>query len=187
MGKKLIKSTISIGNDFTQNIVESPWNVLGHLIADSPSQSKKGSAKKLENKLLTAVEEINKRPIRGEYKSWILQHYLAPSVYFLLMVDLISNTSISNILVKKWLNLPRCCTLATLYHPHVLKLPFLPHIREQAKLSLVSALEFSLNPAIKELICLLKGRMFQLIHTTYLPQPKNHYLSTPQPKHLQPR
>ena len=121
------KSTIPIGNDFTRNIAESPWNVLGHLIADSPSQSKKASAKKLEiNSYITAVKEIDKRPIRGEFKSWILQHYLAPSVYFLLMVDLISDTSISNIqkkltkFVKKWLNLPRCCTLATLYHPDVL-------------------------------------------------------------------
>ena len=114
------------------------------------------------------------------------------------MVDLISDTSISNIqkkltkFVKKWLNLPRCCTLATLYHPDVLKLPFLPHIREQAKLSLVSALGFSLDPAIKELICLLKDPDF--LKRQDIPadsynlhkKPKNHYLSIPQPKHLQP-
>ena len=187
-GKIDKKSTIPIGNDFTRNIAESPRNVLDHLIADSPSQFKKASAKKLENKLLTAVKEIDKCPIRGEFKSWILQHYLAPSVYFLLMVDLISDTSIVNIqkkltkFVKKWLNLPRCCTLATQYHPDVLKLPFLRHIRKQVKLFLVSA---SLDPAIKELIwfskiqTFLKGRIFQLIHTTYLPQPKNHYLNIP--------
>ena len=97
MEKNDKKSTIPIGNDFAGNIAESPWNFLGHLIADSPSQSKKASAKKLKNKLLTAVKEIDKRPLRGKFKSWILQHYLAPSVYFLFMVDLISVTSISNI------------------------------------------------------------------------------------------
>ena len=61
-GEKIDKtSTIPIGNDFTRNIVESPWKVLGHLITDSPSQSKKASAKKLENKLLTAVMKRNRQ------------------------------------------------------------------------------------------------------------------------------
>ena len=62
--------------------------------------------------------------------------------------------------IKKWLNLPRCLTQAAIYHPDVLQLPFLPQIREQAKLSMVTALEFSSDPFVKELLCLLKDPSF---------------------------
>ena len=67
--------------------------------------------------------------------------------------------------MKRWLNLPRCCTLATVYHPEVLDLPFLPHCRKQAKLSMVGALEFSSDPTIKE--CLTQGsRIFKTVGHT---------------------
>ena len=62
--------------------------------------------------------------------------------------------------IKKWLNLPRCLTQAAIYHPDVLQLPFLPQIREQAKISMVTALEFSSDPYVKELLCLLKDPSF---------------------------
>ena len=62
--------------------------------------------------------------------------------------------------IKKWLNLPRCLTQAAIYDPDVLQLPFLPQIREQAKISMVTALEFSSDPYVKELLCLLKDPGF---------------------------
>ena len=62
--------------------------------------------------------------------------------------------------IKKWLNLPRCCTTAVVYHPDVLKLPYLPQIREQAKMSMLSSLEFSSDPAIKECLSLIKDPDF---------------------------
>ena len=39
--------------------------------------------------------------------------------------------------VQRWLNLPRNCTPGTVFHPDVLDLPFLPHLKESAKLSYV--------------------------------------------------
>ena len=47
-----------------------------------------------------------------------------------------------------------------MYHPDVLKLPFLPHYRERAKLSMVSTLEFTSDPAIKECLVLLNDPEF---------------------------
>ena len=82
------------------------------------------------------------------------------------MVDLISVNALAALqrkltkFIKRWLNLPRCCTLATAYHPEVLNLPFLPHCRQQAKLSMVGALEFSSDPTIKECLTLLKDPEF---------------------------
>ena len=150
------KSTVPLSSGSTHNISEAPWKVLGLLIAATPTGSRKTSAKKLESKLLSSIKKIDSRPIRGEFKIWILKDYLAPSLYFLQMVDLLSENSLVSIqqkltkFIKKWLNLPRCCTLAAIYHPDVLKLPFLPQCREHAKLSMVSALEATSDPAIKE-------------------------------------
>ena len=160
------KSTVPLSSGSTRNISEAPWKVLGHLIAVTPTGSRKTSAKKLESKLLSSIKKIDSRPIRGEFKIWILKNYLAPSLYFLLMVDLLSEKSLVSIqqkltkFIKKWLNLPRCCTLATIYHPDVLKLPFLPQYREHAKLSMVSALEATSDPAIKECLSLLSDPKF---------------------------
>ena len=54
--------------------------------------------------------------------------------------------------MKRWLNLPRnYCTPATVFHPDVLDLPFLPHFKESAKLSFILAVEHSIDPLITEL------------------------------------
>ena len=55
---------------------------------------------------------------------------------------------------------PRYLTVAAVYHTDILCLPFLPHSREQAKLSMVSTLEFSADPLIRECLCLLKDSQF---------------------------
>ena len=166
-GKVIDKtSTLPLSHGSTRNISEAPWKVLGHILAVSPTGSRRASAKRLERKLLSAVKNIDDRPIRGEYKIWILKNYLAPSLHFLLMVDLISDSVLASLqrkltkFIKRWLNLPRCCTLAAVYHPEVLNLPFLPQCRERAKLSMVSALEFASDPAIKECLILLKDPEF---------------------------
>ena len=73
---------------------------------------------------------------------------------------LASPCQISQKYIKSWLNLLRSFTLAAIYHPDVLCLPFLPHIREQAKLSMVSTLELSIDSQIRECLCLLKDPKF---------------------------
>ena len=63
------KSRISLMDGSTRNISEAPSKILGHLLAVTLSHSRVTSAKKLESKLLTAVTNIDHRPIRGEYKT----------------------------------------------------------------------------------------------------------------------
>ena len=112
------------------------------------------------------MQRIDERPIRGEFKVWIWKNYLAPSLHFLLMVDVISESSVLKIqkkitkFIKKWLNLPRCCTLSAVFHPDVLNLPFLPQARESAKLSMIIAIEQSKDPLITECMSLLKNPDF---------------------------
>jgi len=52
---------------------------------------------------------------------------------------------------KSWLNLPRNCNPGTVFHPGVLNLPFLPHLKQSAKLSYILAVERSIDPLIVEL------------------------------------
>ena len=86
--------------------------------------------------------------------------------YYKCLDSLISQSSLLKIqgkltkLIKKWLNLPHCCTTAVVYHPDILKLVFLPQVREQAKLSTLSSLEFSSDPATKECLSLMKDPDF---------------------------
>ena len=47
--------------------------------------------------------------------------------------------------VKSW------CTPGAVFHPDVLNLPFLPHLKQSAKLSYVLAVEQSVDPLIVEL------------------------------------
>ena len=56
--------------------------------------------------------------------------------------------------------MPHSLTLAAVYHSEVLCLPFLPNIREQAKPSMVSTLELSNDPQVRECLCLLKDPQF---------------------------
>ena len=80
--------------------LEISQKVLGHLLAVSPTCSRKASAKKLEGKLFSAIKNIDSRPIRGELKIWILKNYLVPSLHFLLMVDLVLENSLASIQQK---------------------------------------------------------------------------------------
>ena len=59
--------------------------------------------------------------------------------------------------IKRWLNLPRCCTLATIFHPDVLNLPLLG---EQTKMSMITAIELSKDKHIQECLSLLSDPGF---------------------------
>ena len=61
----------------------------------------------------------------------------------------------------QWLNLPRNCTTGTIFHPDVSDLPFLPHLKESAKLSYILAIECSVDPMVVELHQSLLSTDFQ--------------------------
>ena len=58
------------------------------------------------------------------------------------------------------MNLPRCCTLETIFHPDVLNLLFLPQLEEQAKMSMITAIELSKDKHIQECLSLLSDSGF---------------------------
>ena len=153
----------SLRRGSTRNIADAPTKILGRLVAISASKTKNTASSKLEKKVLSALQRIDDRAIRGKYKVCIWKNYLAPSLHFHLMVDLVKKDSISKIqgkvtkFIKKCLNLPKCCTLASVFHPDVLKLPFLPHCQESAKkfMLMITAAEPSKEPLVKECLALL--------------------------------
>jgi len=63
--------------------------------------------------------------------------------------------------VKRWLNLPCNCTPGTVFHSDVLDLPFLPHLKEKAKLSYILAVKRSADSIIVELRHSLLSTDFQ--------------------------
>ena len=113
------------------------------MIAGS-SSSTKPVATKLDSKIISAIQCLDDRQICGEFKVWIWKNYLAHSLCFMLMVDPVKESVLvkrSRRLqikyIKRWLNLPRCCTLATIFYPDVLRGTI------QAKMSMVTATEMS--------------------------------------------
>ena len=69
--------------------------------------------------------------------------------------------SIANRSLKSWLGLPRCSTLAVLYHPEILDVPYLPHMAEKAKTSHLSIVLSSTDPLVQETISLLQSPEFE--------------------------
>lgn len=80
-----------------RNIAEGTSSILGHVIGSSTSKSRAASAKKLEFKLMSAIKWIDERPIRGEYKIWVLKNYIAPSTSYQRIAYLLSKRRSQNI------------------------------------------------------------------------------------------
>ena len=164
--KSLPRLSFSLIEGHTTNISVGPTKFLGETLGITPTQSKRLSSKKLSSKVFEALERINERPIRGEYKVWIYKSYLIPSVSFNLTVDRISlatskkiQTKITSYL-KRWLKLPRCATLASLFHPQVLNLPYLPHQLEKAKLRFLASTTLSSDHNVQALAAIVCDPQF---------------------------
>ena len=103
---------LSLANGWTHNIPEAPTKILGKLIVGSFSLTKQTVATKLDSKIISAMQCLNDRPIRGEFKVWIWKTYLAHSLCFMLIVDPVKESVLVKIqkkvtkYIKRWLNLP---------------------------------------------------------------------------------
>uniref|UniRef100_A0A1X7UX59 Reverse transcriptase domain-containing protein n=1 Tax=Amphimedon queenslandica TaxID=400682 RepID=A0A1X7UX59_AMPQE len=166
-GEKPLPHTVFNLNDGkTRNISSGPTKFLGETIGLTPTLSKRAATKKITKKLYDALCAIDSRPIRGEYKAWIYKSYLAPAIQFHLSVDKISAGVTKKIqrratsLLKKWLKIPRCATLAVLFHPEILNIPYLPHLLEKSKLRFLSLPSLSHDHNIKSLSTLISDPKF---------------------------
>ncbi len=95
-----------------------------------------------------------------------LQILPGPSLTFNLTVERIPKSAISKLqtratcLIKRWLNVPRCATLVSLFHPEVTNLPYLPHTHEKAKLRLLAQVYVSQDTRIQDLQSLILNPAF---------------------------
>ena len=63
------KTTFSLANGSTRNITEALTKILGKLIAGSFSSTKQTAPTKLDSKIISGIQRLDDRPIRGEFKS----------------------------------------------------------------------------------------------------------------------
>ena len=156
-GQKICSgTTVKSQQGSTKNMTSAPSKFLGQTLA-AISRSNRSLSKKITEKVYSAFNQIDQGPIRGEYKAWIYKFYLVPSLFFNLAFDHIPKSTINKIqsrassFLKRWLNIPKCATLASLFHPEVKKIPYLPHVCVKAKLRLLASVHVSKDLNIKEM------------------------------------
>ena len=152
---------VALNEGTTRNISESGVRFLGRLLMGAPKATCSRSSTTFVSTFCTALQALDARPIRGEYKLWIYQHYLAPSTHFYLAVNSTSANAIikaeasATKALKRWLKLQKNATRATLYHPGVLGVPQLTDLKVKAKLSFLVAIDQSTDRLIQDLKPLL--------------------------------
>ena len=60
------KTTFPLLNGSTRNVADNPTKILGHTVAISQTLTSKSCVSKVKTKVLSAVQRIDDRPIRGE-------------------------------------------------------------------------------------------------------------------------
>ena len=146
-----------LGNNHTVNVSTKPAKFLGKIIGSTPSATKKATSQKLRDDVLKVLNRIDCCNIRGEFKVWIYQNYFIPSLHFYLCVSNITPNQLTSTqrhvtrFLKSWLNLPKCATLASIFHPNSLGIRYLPHFHEQAQLTLVQTVEMSPDPLVQDI------------------------------------
>ena len=118
--------------------------------------------------MMSALNNIDSRPIRGEMKTWIVRNYLIPSMQFQLTANLTCKSTIlkleNNIskLLKKWLRLPKNATRVLFHHPSaaIIGVPPLQHVKTSTKLSFICALMNTSDPTISEITHLIDDKDF---------------------------
>ena len=103
------------------------------------------------------MKRIDSYTILDEFKVWIYQNYFVPSIHFLLCLSDITPSQLASIqcqitrFLKSWLKLPKCATLALIFHPKSLGNTHVPRFRELAQLTLVQTVESSLDPLVQDI------------------------------------
>ena len=166
-GKKANKKKVfTIHQGSTRNISSAPTKFLGKTIGANPTITKTHAGKRITEKLYSTLHNIDQCPIRGEYKVWIYKCYVVPSLLSNLTVDAITTTAIKKLqtkatsYLKRWLCLPKCTTLAAVFHPEVCNLPYLPHAQEKAKLRLLAQVHMTHDQSLQEFEALISDPSF---------------------------
>ena len=166
-GKKLLSNvTFPLKEGSTKNISTGPYKFLGHTLCQTLLTTAKQSGKRFMNSFLEKLDSLDRTPIRGEYKLWILRRFLIPSFHFVLSVDVMPESSIKNVQsqctkkIKGWLGLTRGVTNAVMHHPNVIGIATIAKHRTKAKLTFLSSILTSKGPMINEISELLLDQDF---------------------------
>jgi len=108
---------------------------LGKTIGISPTATHKLASDNIKQQAQLYLQHIDNCSVRGEYKVWILTN--CPSLSYCCGEAYSDINLIHPIICLS--NLPNNYTTGTAFHPDVLDLPFLPHLKESAKLSYILA------------------------------------------------
>ena len=81
----------------TQNLVSKPTKFLGKMIGHTQRETRKASISKVKSILLPALKRISEANVRGEYKVWVYNNYLMPSLDFYVAVGEFSKSQILNL------------------------------------------------------------------------------------------
>ena len=87
-----------------------PTKFLGQIVGELLSTSKRQTAKMLASTLDQALSRIDISPMRGDFKVWIYQNFLTPSLFFHLAINNVSSqikklqSKVTRSL-KKWLRI----------------------------------------------------------------------------------
>ena len=154
-GKACLKNTtFKLGDGSTQNVISKPIKFLGKMLGHSRRETMRAASSKIKDILLPALQRITEANVRGEYKVWVYQHYLMPSLNFHLTVNDISRSqtlSLQRMItrhLKSWLDLPRCLTPAVLFHTDGIGLAHLPTLFDKAKASLLMSVTMSSDSTV---------------------------------------
>ena len=164
----------------TRNLHLAPTKFLGHTLASTPRETKKQGSSVLRNHLLSILNRIDSRPIKGEMKVWVLRNYVIPSLQYQLAVNhtykscLVHLETQTTKMVRKWLNLPRNSTRVLLTHPASLNIPSIPLAKTKAKFSLLCCLTNTSDPAIEEISLLINNAAF--LKCQDIPEKTQHHL-----------
>ena len=90
-GSKMESFGFSLSAGSTAFIQKKPTKVLDQTLGEDILSSKKAASKKLSIRFRNTLASIDSEPIRGEFKVWLLKHYVAPSMLFLFAVDKFSS------------------------------------------------------------------------------------------------
>ena len=163
--KKSAKYQLRTGE--TRNLCDGGHTkFLGQVVAATTSTTKTVASKAFQDLMMSALKNVDSRPIRGEMKTWIVRNYLIPSMQFQLAVNQTCKSTILKLenytskLMKKWLRLPRNATRVIFHQPAILGVPPIRNVKTTAKLSYLCCVRNTSDPAIQEITHLIDDEGF---------------------------
>ena len=138
----------------TTNVAHKPTKFLGKILGHNLPTTRKAATDKLNNLLLSQVLSLDSSPIRGEYKVYILHHFILRNAQFYLAVDNFSQSQLGRIqrTLTCFIHLPPCLSKVILFHKDGLGLKLLPSYEEEVKIGFFTRVMSSADPSVSECI-----------------------------------